>query len=84
MKIKSIHNDIFIFDSSKMLKSRTNPLKELQMCNHQFTKLLDLQIKFDNIAIMLIYTICHYSDRYFNIDRQLDMLQRFKYNGHDN
>ena len=28
-------------------------------CNHQFSKMLVLQIKFDDRAVMLMYTICH-------------------------
>ena len=54
----------------------------LQLCNHQSSKMLVLQIKFDYKAVMLIH-VNVYRDRYFNIDRQLDMLYRGKDNGHD-
>ena len=32
MKIKSVHNEIFIFDSSKMSKVKNKHLKVLRLC----------------------------------------------------
>ena len=46
----------------------------LQLCNHQFSERLVLQIKFDDRALKVSKHNLSYSDRYFKIDRQPHML----------
>ena len=44
---------------SKVILSWYSRNVNIQLCNHQFSKMLVLQIKFDDRAVLLIYTICH-------------------------
>ena len=38
---------------------QNDPIDFFKLCNHQFSKMLVLQIKIDDRAVMLIYTIGH-------------------------
>ena len=50
MKIKSVHNEIFIFDSSKMLKVKNIHFKDIYSCSIEIIKGLTDKGQFQYLA----------------------------------
>ena len=50
VKIKSVHNEIFIFDSSKMLKSKNIHFKDIYSCSIEIIKGLTDKGQFQYLA----------------------------------